>query len=285
MKKEVKQFLQEEMEKEKERLLAEVKQDETLQDIEVPDEIEERLFAQIHAYEEEQRKSGKEECGAERASEASEMSAEDAELIRLGRMYRRRRRLGKYIVLAAVLVMVLAIGMTSLGGPEKVIRMITEAVNGGGSRVKMNTDDGSVHSVAIADEREAYQMIKDKWNLDVVELSYLPQGVAFKKAEIDELFQVAYFLYQKEGEIKIHYQITVGHMPGSYVSEEEDEEEYCATKMVQGVPVTITKQAGEDGKSERWTIRFEWQNAQYTIFVFDEKLEEVNKIVENLIFL
>lgn len=285
MKKEVKQFLREEMEKEKERLLAEVKQDETLQDIEVPDEIEERLFAQIHAYEEEQRKSGKKECGAERASEAAEMSAEDAELIRLGRMYRRRRRLGKYIVLAAVLVMVLAIGMTSLGGPEKVIRMITEAVNGGGTETEFDVDDGSVHVVESDDEREAYQMIKDTWNVDAVELRYLPKGVVFEKAEIEEAFQAAYLFFEKDGEIKIYYQIVVGHLTGSFVTESEEDNQESYTKLVGEVPVTVTRQPVEENKTIRWCIQFNWQDAQYSIFVVDERLDEINKIVENLIFL
>lgn len=281
MRKEVKQFLQEEMEKGKERLTAEVEQDETLQDVEVPEEIEERLFAQIHSYEEERR--AKEE--AEKGVEAFEMSAEEAELIRLGRLYRRRRRLGKYIVLAAVLVMMLAIGMTSLGGPEKVIRMITEAVNGGGSRVKMNTDDGSVHVVEIADEREAYQAIKDNWNLDAVELSYLPKGVVFKKAEMDDSLQAAYLYYQKDGEIKIYYQVTVGYLTGSLAAESEEDNQESCTKLVGDVPVTVTKYPVEENKTTRWCIQFRWQNAQYLIRIMDEELEEVNKVVENLIFL
>lgn len=285
MSKDVKQFLQEEMEKEKERLLAEVEQDDTLQDIEVPDEIEERLFAQIHSYEEGRREREKEEGGAECAPEASEWTAEEAELIRLGRVYKRRRRLSKYIVLAAALVLALALGMTSLGGPEKVIRMITEAVNGGGTETEFDVDDGSVHVIECDDESDALREIESQWNINPVRLRYLPEGVVFKKAEMDELFQTAYFLYQKNGKIKTHYQITVGHLTGSYVEEAEESEEYTDTKMVQGVPVTIIRQSIENGKTVRWTIKFEYQNAQYLIYIMDEELEEVNKIVENLIFL
>ena len=281
MKKEVKQFLQEEMEKGKERLRAEVEQDETLQDVEVPEEIEERLFDQIHSYEEERR--AKEE--AEKGAEAFEMSAEEAELIRLGRLYRRRRRLGKYIVLAAVLVMMLAIGMTSLGGPEKVIRMITEAVNGGGSRVKMNTDDGNVDVVEIADESDAFQEIESQWNIKPVRMNYLPEGVMFQKAESDSISQVAYLFYQKDDEVKIYYQMAVGYLAGSLVAESEEDNQESCTKMVGEIPVTVTRHPVEDDETTRWCVKFKWQNAQYLIWIMDEDLEEVNKIVENLIFL
>ena len=281
MRKEVKQFLQEEMEKGKERLTAEVEQDETLQDVEVPEEIEERLFAQIHSYEEERR--AKEE--AEKGTEAFEMSAEEAELIRLGRLYRRRRRLGKYIVLAAVLVMMLAIGMTSLGGPEKVIRMITEAVNGGGTEMEFDVDDGSVHVVEIADEREAYKQIEKDWKISPVELRYIPEGIAFREAEIDESLHVAHLIYQEKGDVKIHYQITVGYLTGSHVEEAEEDEAKSHIKTVGDVPVVITQYPTEEQGDIRWTIKFEWQNAQYLIWIVDEELEEVNKIVENLIFL
>ena len=279
MRKEVKQFLQEEMEKGKERLTAEVEQDETLQDVEVPEKIEERLFAQIHSYEEERR--AKEE--AEKGTEAFEMSAEEAELIRLGRLYRRRRRLGKYIVLAAVLVMMLAIGMTSLGGPEKVIRMITEAVNGGGTEMEFDVDDGNVHVMESDDESDAFREIESQWNINPVRLRYLPEGVVFKKAEIDELLQEAYFLYQKDGEVKIHYQIAVGHLTGSHVEEAEDKVQ-SYTKMVGEIPITVNQYLMGDEKSTRWIISYEWQNAQYMMWILDEKMEEINKIVENLVF-
>lgn len=285
MSKDVKQFLQEEMEKEKERLLAEVEQDDTLQDIEVPDEIEERLFAQIHSYEEGRREREKEESGTECAPEASEWTAEEAELIRLGRVYKRRRRLSKYIVLAAALVLALALGMTSLGGPEKVIRMITEAVNGGGTETEFDVDDGSVHVVESENESDAFREIESQWNINPVRMNYLPEGIVFKKAEKDDFLQTAYLFYQKNGEIKIYYQVRIGYLSGSLVTESEENNLKSYTNVVGDVPVTVTKYPVEENETTRWCIQFKWENAQYLIWILDEKLEEVNKIVENLIFL
>ena len=77
----------------------------------------------------------------------------------------------------------------------------------------------------------------------------------------------------------------VGYLAGSFVAESEEDNQESYTKMVGEVPVTVTRHLVEENKTTRWCIQFNWKNAQYSIFVADENLEEVNKIVENLIFL
>ncbi len=276
MSKDIKQFLEEELKKEEIATMKEVAEDIDVQGLTAPDEMEKALFAQIDAYEKSLIK--------EEYAEVSRLTQEEKELIRLGTEYRRKKRYTKYWVFAAVLVLALAIGTTSLGGPKKIVRTVVEKVMGNRSRVKTNTDDGTVGYEATVSEDEAYQQVKDKWNVEPVRLLYLPEGVGFRKAETTAEIQMMQMFYYDDNDVKIVFQILPGYSAGSFSSgvEEQDSREY--KKTVKGVEITIGRYQVESN-TERQLASFVYQDVQYFLWVTDTNQSEMEKIVENLSFL
>lgn len=89
----LKRLIKEGMEWEAEEMMKIINSDPTLKDVKCPEEVHDRLFEQIRLYEE------------QKAREARErLSHEDKELLRLGTIYRSRRKWSRYVVLAAALV-------------------------------------------------------------------------------------------------------------------------------------------------------------------------------------
>ncbi len=99
-----------------------------------------RVREQIRAYEMEQTRKETEEV-------INHLSEEDREALELGRkmlkagigqkdpeepsgkkVRRKKKPLKMYLALAAVIVCVLAMGITSMGGPERIVRMMTQDV-------------------------------------------------------------------------------------------------------------------------------------------------------------
>ena len=66
-----------------------------------------------------------------------------------------RKPLKIYLALAAVIVCVLAMGITSMGGPERVVRMVRQAV--GDREVEKNSTSRKIKTIASEDEEKAYQ--------------------------------------------------------------------------------------------------------------------------------
>ena len=102
-----------------------------------------RVREQIRAYEMEQTRKETEE----REEAINHLSEEDREALELGRkmlkagigqndpeepsgkkVRRKKKPLKMYLALAAVIVCVLAMGITSMGGPERIVRMMTQNV-------------------------------------------------------------------------------------------------------------------------------------------------------------
>lgn len=276
MSKDIKQFLEQELKKEEIAMMKEVVEDIEVQGLTAPDELGEALFAQIDAYEK--------SLENKEAEEHSRLTEEEKELIQLGMVYRRKRKFTKYWIVAAVLIMVLAIGTTSMGGPKKVIKTIVENVSKNKSRVEIDTDDGTVGKGQIAKEDEAYHQMKEKWDVEPVRLQYLPEGVGVGKFTLMEDIQMAQLEYYKGQEVKVLYQIFPGYSTGSISSGIQDDalEEY--KKEVNGVVVTVKGYLVEDN-TERRLVSFVYADVQYFVWIYDTNRAEVEQIVENLYFM
>lgn len=271
MSKDIKQFLEEELKKEEIATMKEVAEDKELEGLVAPEEMTQALFAKIDAYEK------------DLAKEDSRLTAEEKELIQLGKVYRRRKKYTKYWVLAAALILALAIGTTSIGGPKKVIRTIVESIKGKGTEIETVTDDGSITKTAAAED-EAYRQVKEKWEADPVQLVHLPECVRFGNFHIDDSMNMIQLNYYKEGAVKIMYQILPRYATSSFITgmEEKVLDEY--KDQVKGVAVTYKGYQVEDG-TERWVASFTDEKVQYFLWVYDSNEEEITKIVENLNFL
>ena len=95
---------------ETERFLEAIDEELEMENVELPANMYENIWKEIRARE------------AEHARE--NLCDEDKELLRLGRAYKKRHRMRKYLVLAAAVVAELAFGITSVGGPEKIFETL-----------------------------------------------------------------------------------------------------------------------------------------------------------------
>ena len=291
---------------ETEAFMEEVYSNPEVADTEPPTDLRGKVFAEIHAREaakkeefcaEEKLKETdsnvekvavEEETHAEKldteekVSETEELTAEEKELIRLGRIYKKRKRLQKYVVLAAVLILAMAFGMTSIGGPKKVFEKLNWFI-AGREQTNVDSDDEDVVLNTSMDEEEVYQEIEEKFEFTPVGLGYLPEDIVFLEAEIGEEIQVIHMLYGVNEEVKISYIIRPNYRVGSYGKDIEDDflEEY--TKENEHTTICIRKYLVEEDE-ERWSVQFEYKNTLYTMTIMNTSKDEVEKIVENLYF-
>lgn len=274
MSKDVRQFLQEEIEGEAKEIFMEMENDPDVQGLEAPDEIKEALFAKIEAYEK----------AKEEANEKPKLTKEEEELMRLGRIYKRRRKTSKYFILAAVLIMALAVGMTSMGGPKKVFKTIVEKIRKDGERTEAYVNDGSLVKTTNT-EGDAYELAKEQWGIEPVRFGYRPNGTNFDKYNFDEALQFLQLYYVEEEQVKIICQITPGHMVGSTGKDLEDSLVEDYNIVTNGVRVAIEKYDIKETKTNRWFLSFQHEEIQYFIWIVDEEKSEIEKIIKNLIIL
>ena len=139
----------------------------------------------------------------------SKLSPEDREALELGRKMMkaeigatandrkksrgRKRPLKIYMALAAVIICVLAMGITSMGGPERVARMVRQAV--GDREVEYTVKGKKIKMIENEDEEKAYQEISDTFDTDVVKIFVCLSDMKFDTMNLDESKQVAEMYY------------------------------------------------------------------------------------------
>ena len=172
-----------------------------------------RVREQIRAYEMEQTRK---ETG-EREEAINHLSEEDREALELGRkmlkagigqkdpeepsgkkVRRKKKPLKMYLALAAVIVCVLAMGITSMGGPERIVRMMTQDV--GDREVEKSSTSHKIKMIEGEEEEKAYQEIRNKFGTDVVKLSICLNNMKFDTMNLNEDKQIAemYYTYNEK---------------------------------------------------------------------------------------
>lgn len=269
MSKKWKRLLQEEMKQDAERIMEEVNSDTSLKDVKAPDEIHEKLMKQIREY--------------EGVSEPHVISAEERELIRLGRVYQKRRRWNRYAVLAAAVICVLALGMTSLGGPERVIEAMKQVV-GVRQQTQIDVEGEKLVNSGISTEEEAYQKIEDIFGTSPVRFGLFPDGMEFSEGIVEEESQNARVFYEKKDEKVLAYTIWFNYRPASMGADIEDEIVREYSLEVRGNSIYIKQYAIKGSKTTRYRAEFEYQKVQYFIMMDGFTDKEVEKTIKNLHF-
>ena len=256
--------------KETELFLDEVYNNPDVANAAVPPSLQKNVFGEIQT-----RK-------AKKAAKAREMLCdEDKELLRLGRIYKKRRKVHRYLVFAAIMVFVVALGITSIGDSEKIFGVWNWDL---ADREQVNVDSEDENVVPIEDvsEEEIYQQIEDEFGFLPVKLNYLPTDVGFIEGDINEEIQYIYMVYGEE-DVNISYQIRPHHRESSWGKDIEDEliEEY--EMIVNNVKFCLKKYRVVDG-TERWFVGFEYQNTSYSIMLTDLEEQEVTNVINGLYF-
>ena len=265
-----KRFLKNEMDKELQEIeciLEEMDNDPNMKDVVAPEEIHGKLFAQIH----------------EEQNEGETLSEEDKELIRLGKIYRKRRKGNKYLVLVAALVCAMALGVTSMGGPERVIEKFGWKI-ADREQTNIDTDSERLEEPDGLTEAEAYQQVEDMFGFYPVELLFLPHNMKFQEISMDKTMQVIHMTYQGENDESMSYTVYLNYRTGSIGTDVEDELISEYDKEVDGNQISIRKYRIAENQTERFVITYEYKNAYYFLQTFYIDDEEIEKIVENLYF-
>ena len=254
-----------------------------------------RVREQIRAYEMEQTRKETEEA-------INHLSEEDREALELGRkmlkagigqndpeepsgkkVRRKKKPLKMYLALAAVIVCVLAMGITSMGGPERIVRMMTQDV---GDRevdqVDSNHTDKENKVIEGEEEEEAYQEIGDVFNTDIVKLSANLKGMKFDSMNLDENNQIAenYYTYNKK---TIAYIISAPYRENSWGVDFEDPIEKKYTEEIHNCKVDITVYKIDKNKGFGYAAKFKYNNIDY-LLTGTMKQQEFDKILKSLVF-
>ena len=254
-----------------------------------------RVREQIRAYEMEQA----EKDAKEREEAISHLSEEDREALELGRkmlkagigqndpeepsgkkVRRKKKPLKMYLALAAVIVCVLAMGITSMGGPERIVRMVKQNV--GDREVEKSSTSHKIKMIEGEDEEKAYQEIGDVFNTDIVKIFVCLPGMSFDSVEFYEDKQMAelFYLYNKK---TIVYCINAPYREESWGIDFEDtvEEEYF--ENINGCRVKVTEYKIDKEDLPKWVAKFEYNNIEYMLTGTMEK-QDFEKILKNLFF-
>lgn len=265
-----KEFIQREMDKELEEIegvLEKINNDPVMREWKAPDGLHEKVLEQIR----------------ESQADTERLSDDEKELIRLGMVYKKRRKWNKLLVLAAAVVCALAVGVTSIGGPKKVIEKV-QGMIGGREQIHSDSEDDRTKEIKTISEVEAYQKIEDELGFLPVKLFYLPEGMEFKELFITEGTNDADLSYVGENEASIVYSMYPNYRTGSVGHDVEDDLVDKFEKVLNDVTIDIKKYLIEGDQSSRYKVSFEYHSVYYFLEINNLEEQEVEKIVENLYF-
>lgn len=220
-----------------------------------------------------------------------QLSPEDREDLELGRQIRRereeaqekkgRKRFGKIALnLAAVLALVSILGITSVGGPARLVEMVRTMV-GEREVIKVNSDE---ENLKIAEEREeeAYQRIKDAFGVDPVKIIIRPKGMRFSGVEIDTTIQIAEMFYQYEEKTVVYF-INASYAETSWGIDVEDEVTDSYRLEKKGTEIEIKEYQISNTGENRYSASYKYGGVEYFLMGTMEK-EDMEIIVKNLHF-
>lgn len=208
---------------------------------------------------------------------------EDKKALEIGRRIQRKKpgkRKKMYLSLAAALVLAMAIGVTSLGGPERVVRLIKYSL-GEREITKVNSREDIAVS-RVEKEEEAYQEIKDMFGSDVVRVVPCVVGMEFYGIEMDNEIQIAE-MYYKLNDKKLSYYINASYSNTSWGVDVEDKIEDKWTEKINGCDIEVKEYSTNETESKKYSARFEYKGLEY---FFNGSLEKTDfeKILNNLYF-
>lgn len=224
----------------------------------------------------------------------AKLSEEDQEALRLGRemmknqseekkiytMRRKKRNIRRIVALAAVLILVMAVGMTRIGGPERMLQFMKSSV--GGRKVSQVDSSDENKIIEEEDEELAYEKLADEFGIDPVRLIWRPKGMKFEKMILDTDIQVAEvdYLYKSK---RIEYFISASYGEVSWGYDNEDKKINCYYEQVGKADIEVTEYETPETERNRYVAEFEYKKMHYC-FSGEMKKEEIENILKNLYF-
>ena len=227
---------------------------------------------------EEKAENGSEAFKATQNEEAAGEDTEDSK--KKVKTVRRKRSWRLYVALAAALVLVMAIGMTSIGGPERIVRLMKQAV-GDREVEKVNSGDDNL-TIVEHDEEKAYEEVNDAFGVFPVKIGLGPKGMKFDRMELDQKLQVAELIYNYN-DLTIAYFINASYKDSSWGVDVEDKVVDNYTETVQGCLIEIKIYEVQKTKVEKCSASFQYNGLEYFL-VGTMDSSEFEIIIKNLRF-
>lgn len=279
-------FMEEQMQKEAEQIEEELKKNPEIARLSPGDGAKERLYERIEEY--------------ERQQAVRRLSPEDQEALRLGRQIQKekareeeskaasrpgsgsKRFFKRLAGVAAVVVIVAAVGITGVGGPDRMME-VAQQLFGGREVTKVNSNENHVLSSAESEEEKAYQEIKNELGIEAVRIVKLLPEMEFLDMQIDQDLQVANLFYYNGGEI-ISYIISCSQGESVWGMDVEDtfirEYKYPLELVEASIQEYEIEQTGE----KKYSAIFDYQDIHYQLTGI-MKQQELEEILNNLHFL
>lgn len=265
----------------------------------VPEGTKEAVLARLKEQMREYQREQAENEAREREEAINNLSEEDRKALELGRkmlkaevgtadtsekkVHYSRKPLKIYLALAAVIVCVLAMGITSMGGPERVVRMVRQAVGDRDvEQVDSNKTDKQNKIIEGEAEEEAYQKIRDTFDTDVVKVFVCLPDMKFDTMNLDESKQVAEMYYSYDGET-IGYIINMPYRDSSWGVDFEDSVEKKYSKEIHKCKINITLYEIEDSNVPKCVAKFKYGNIEYMLMGTMSE-QNFEKILKKFIF-
>lgn len=220
------------------------------------------------------------ELGRKVLREEKEKEKEKEEKAFEGKSRKRHRRPRRvYIAVAAVLVATLAVSVSAMGGPERMVRMVRQAV---GDREVEQVDSSDENLVIVEEnEEEAYQKIADEFGVEPVKIIDQPIGMQFEYMVFDQESLVAEMWY-KVGEDAVILIVNASYSGSSWGMDTEDKVVESYLRNV-GECIIEIKKYDVPRNREKFSAQFVYNDMEYFLMGTIEQ-NEFEQIVENLYF-
>lgn len=195
--------------------------------------------------------------------------------------YRRKKRKYWVVSLAAVLVIVLGVGVNSVGS-KSYWKTLWDTVLGNEPIKYVDVEDMEIQETEDGDELTAYKEIENEFQIKPVRLLYKPNKMKLENYEVYGEMLMARLVYKYEDEI-IRYIIYINDADSSWGEKEEDVkvDEYLI--LVNEVKIKVDEYEVDNIPVNRYVANFEYKGVQYQLAGVMERTE-FKKILENLYF-
>lgn len=256
--------LQEEIERDVQKIEKEIAEHPELEQIQVTEALDAAILSKIKEYEKEK--------------------AEEEEILKLPEkkvVYHKKKKIRWFFILAAVFVLVLGVGMTSVGS-KSYWKELLDVFRGEETAKIIDVEDMEKKETEDIDEVFVYQEIKEKLGIMPVELLYKPEMMELKSYEVNEQLKLArlFFAYEKE---YIMYTFYASNEDSSWIEKDEDKKIGEYNLKVNNVQIQVEEIQKPKQKEASRIAKFEYQGVCYELKGQLEK-EEFDKILENLYF-
>lgn len=233
----------------------------------LPEEYQDALRAGMELKKQESAIDGKGETDGEEAGENT-------------RRVRKKKSLRVYVALAAVMIMVLAVSISSVGDGRSLMKTIKSMV---GEREVVKVNSGEDNYVIEAEsEEEAYQKIKDEFGINPVKIMHVSKGMQFNRIEIDKEMHVAELYYNYKDE-NIVYIINCDRSKNSVGVDREDEIIEKYDMEVQGIEISVKVCQLPETDRKRYFAHFNYKKGEYFLIGVMER-GEFEDILKKLYF-